>query len=185
MNENIAQTVFHTEITPTATGADDVKKADEAPTEAPAEEIDEVSAEDADNIGTDAFAAEDDELPAKEETAEEDAPAIENDTAEIDAEDGETAALTDAEKRRLLANPMFLTFASGKAQGLDELIADFHKMLSLNGDAPKVSARSRATPSPSAASPDYALSERQRRIARDAGMSYREYYGFLKNMKTK
>ncbi len=93
--------------------------------------------------------------------------------------------LTEAEKRRILANPMFLTFAKGKAQSLDELISDFSKMLSLGGEEPIISVKSRATPSPSAASPDYALSERQRRIARDAGMSYREYYGFLKNMKTK
>jgi len=103
------------------------------------------------------------------------------------AEDGDADAeeLTDAEKRRVLANPMFLTFAKGKTQGLEELISDFSKMLSLSGEEPMISVKSRATPSPSASSPDYALSERQRRIARDAGMSYREYYGFLKNMKTK
>ncbi|MBO4353649.1 MAG: hypothetical protein J5860_01780 [Clostridia bacterium] len=174
MNENTKDTVFHTEITP-STDADEVKKADETP------------AEDADNVGADVPDEEGDAIPAEEESAEEDAPATEDGAAEIDAvEEGEeTVALTDAEKRRILANPMFLTFASGKAQGLDELISDFHKMISLGGDVPKVSARSRATPSPSAASPDYALSERQRRIARDAGMSYREYYGFLKNMKTK
>lgn len=124
---------------------------------------------------------------AEEAAAEEAA----DDTAE--AEDGadeaekETAddavGITDDDRLRAVTDPMFPTFAKGKRQPLDELISDFLKMTSLGAMAPKVSPMTLQTPRGSFASADYALSERQRKIAESAGMSYREYYNFLKSMK--
>ena len=105
------------------------------------------------------------------------------DNAACAAED-EPSSLTDEQRRRILANPMFYTFAKGKAMSLDELISEFSEMLALGGEQ-KLTPMARTTPTSGVSSPDYALSERQRRIARDAGMSYREYYKYLKTMKTK
>lgn len=93
-------------------------------------------------------------------------------------------SLSDGEKRAVLANPMFLTFAKGKSQPLDELISDFSYMMSVGGAEPKISKAAKVTPSAGMIGAEYALSERQRRIARDAGMSYREYYNYLKTMKS-
>jgi len=123
---------------------------------------------------------------AEEAAAEEAA----DDTAE--AEDGADEAeenadcialITDDDRLRAVTDPMFPTFAKGKRQPLDELISDFLKMTSLGAMAPKVSPMTLQTPRGSFASADYALSERQRKIAESAGMSYREYYNFLKSMK--
>ena len=98
--------------------------------------------------------------------------------------DGETdaAPLDDAARLRAVTDPMFPTFAKGKSGTLDGIISDFYKMTSESG-APKRSPLTLATPVGAAASPDYALSERQRKIAQSAGMSFREYYNFLKSMK--
>ena len=98
--------------------------------------------------------------------------------------DGETdvAPLDDAARLAAVTDPMFPTFAKGKSGTLDGIISDFYKMTS-EGGAPKRSPLTLATPVGAAASPDYALSERQRKIAQSAGMSYREYYNFLKSMK--
>lgn len=113
--------------------------------------------------------------------------ASDEETVEESAETEESAdeEQTLNEKARLAAvtDPMFPTFAKGKDQPLDALISDFIKMKSLGAGEPKLSPFVLATPRGTAASPDYALSERQRRIADGAGMSYREYYGFLKTMK--
>ena len=101
-----------------------------------------------------------------------------------DAEDSdENVGLTDAERLSAVTDPMFPTFAKGKNQPLDELISDFIKMTSLGASEPRLSKMALATPRGSSASPDYALSERQRKLAESAGMSYREYYNFLKTMK--
>lgn len=120
---------------------------------------------------------------AAEETADNTAEADDGaDEAEEEAA-GDSVGLTDAARLSAVTDPMFPTFAKGKDQPLDALISDFIKMKSLGAGEPKLSPRALATPRGSAASPDYALSERQRRIADGAGMSYREYYGFLKTMK--
>lgn len=97
--------------------------------------------------------------------------------------DIEREAISDEEKRAALRDPMFLMFAKGRTQGIDEIISDFCAMLRAAGREERISVKARMTPTSGAVSPEYALSERQRRIARDAGMSYREYYGFLKSMK--
>ena len=118
-----------------------------------------------------------------EETERGEEESGDGDNAEYAAED-EPSSLTDEQRRRILANPMFYTFAKGKAMSLDELISEFSEMLALGGER-KLTPMARTTPTSGVSSPDYALSERQRRIARDAGMSYREYYTYLKTMKTK
>lgn len=120
------------------------------------------------------------EKEAAEVTAEADDTA---DEAEAETGADESAGLTDEDRLSAVTDPMFPTFAKGKHQKLDELISDFIKMTSLGAAAPKVSPMALQTPRGSFASADYALSERQRKIAESAGMSYREYYNFLKSMK--
>lgn len=142
-------------------------------------------------------------FPAAADDETENKPVVESETAtEAPSDEAETATDEEAaqieetdeiadeapmltEKTRIdaVCDPMFSTFVKGKDQPLDALIADFIKMKSLGAGEPKLSAHALATPCGSAASPDYALSERQRKIAHSAGMSYREYYNFLKTMK--
>ena len=74
----------------------------------------------------------------------------------------ETETLSDMRMAELLANPMFIHFARGRSGSLEEMCRDFHRMLSAGG--------SLHMPASDAAS------ERQRALARAAGMSYREYY---------
>lgn len=132
----------------------------------------------------------------EEKTAEENVPSspagtepvssAADETADIDDPDDAAdsgAALDDGARLSAVCDPMFATFAKGKDQPLDELISDFIKMRSLGSGEIKPSPMTLATPVGAAASPDYALSERQRKIAQSAGMSYREYYNFLKSMK--
>lgn len=133
--------------------------------------------------------AEDISAEEKTDEAEENTDGGEEENADVSADepvgdetDGTPAPLDDAARLAAVTDPMFPTFAKGKAGTLDEIISDFYKMTS-EGGAPKRSPLTLATPVGAAASPDYALSERQRRIAQSAGMSYREYYNFLKSMK--
>lgn len=95
----------------------------------------------------------------------------------------EALSISDEEKRAALRDPMFFAFANGKDGKMDDIISDFCLMLRDGGREERISSAARITPTCGAISPEYALSERQRRIARDAGMSCREYYGFLKSMK--
>lgn len=91
--------------------------------------------------------------------------------------------ISDAQCRRILSNPMFYAYAKGRAESIAELISGFSEMISLDGGA-AIPTEMRATPEPKAAVAEFALSERQKNIARDAGMSYREYYSFLKSMRS-
>lgn len=91
--------------------------------------------------------------------------------------------ISDAQCRRILSNPMFYAYAKGRAESISELISGFSEMISIDGGA-AIPTEMRATPEPKAAAAEFALSERQKNIARDAGMSYREYYSFLKSMRS-
>lgn len=91
--------------------------------------------------------------------------------------------LSDDDCRRILSDARFFEFSKGKDGRIEDLIREFSKTFNINAGEAKVMPADLVTPSHGVASPDYALSERQRRIARSAGMSYREYYGFLKTMK--
>ena len=89
----------------------------------------------------------------------------------------ETEMLSDMRMAELLANPMFIHFARGRSGSLEELCRDFNRMLSAGGSLRMpASDAARMAPAGTSAAPDVALSERQRALARAAGMSYREYY---------
>lgn len=86
----------------------------------------------------------------------------------------------EARIAELLANPMFIHFARGRSGGIDLICREFEAMLAAGGlrGTARMSApvAAKIVPAAASASPEVALSERQRGIARAAGMSYREYY---------
>lgn len=140
------------------------------------------------------------EKPVTEERpdAEPDAVSLSDEnTQDNGCSDGETpkeilAEESPDEKRiaALLASPMFAHFARGKKQGFDELCRDFEAMLAAGGfTGARISAETRAKMTPpcdsTAVSPEAALSERQREIARAAGMPYREYYELIRGIPHK
>ncbi|MBQ8497150.1 MAG: hypothetical protein IJ489_06845 [Clostridia bacterium] len=107
---------------------------------------------------------------------------VENkDTPEQEQTETELAASESAEDA--LSHPMFAHFAKGKRGNIEDICRDFKNMLSAmpKNDIHNITAK--MTPSVSAnAAPDLALTERQRMIARAAGMSYREYYTLVNDI---
>ena len=99
---------------------------------------------------------------------------------------GPERELDDARIAELLANPMFIRFARGRSGGLETVCREFEEMLALGGkvSAPRMAApiAAKLVPASSSATPDVALNERQRAIARTAGMSYREYYELISEL---
>ncbi len=94
-----------------------------------------------------------------------------------------TAPLTEDETRAVVTNPMFALFARGKSQPFDEICRDFMKM---TAGARNVGSRRMITPAGSSAvNRDVALSDRQRKLAREYGMSYREYYELINGIPSK
>lgn len=94
-----------------------------------------------------------------------------------------TAPLTEEETRTVVTNPMFALFARGKSQPFDEICCDFIKM---TAGARNAGSRRMVTPAGSSAvNRDVALSDRQRKLAREYGMSYREYYELINGIPTK
>lgn len=94
-----------------------------------------------------------------------------------------TAPLTEEETRTVVTNPMFALFARGKSQPFDEICRDFIKM---TAGARNAGSRRMVTPAGSSAvNRDVALSDRQRKLAREYGMSYREYYELINGIPTK
>lgn len=95
-------------------------------------------------------------------------------------------ALDDARIAELLANPMFIRFARGRSGGIEAICREFEDMLAAGGKAPvsrmAAPVAAKIVPTSAAATPDVALSERQRAIARTAGMSYREYYELISEL---
>ena len=87
----------------------------------------------------------------------------------------------------VLSHPMFAHFAKDKKGDIETICRDFRSMLtcasSLSSD---ILLTSKMTPCVSQnATPDLALTERQRMIARAAGMSYREYYTLVNDIPLK
>ena len=113
-----------------------------------------------------------------EETAAQAEEAAEGEGAEESAPSAESFAKT-------LANPMFAVFARGRSGGIEEAVRDFEKMLSAGRGALSEEELMKMTPGAGFAAGSVALSERQRKIARDAGMSYREYYEIIRSIPTK
>ena len=94
-----------------------------------------------------------------------------------------TAPLTEDETRAVVTNPMFALFARGKSQPFDEICRDFMKM---TAGARNVGSRRMITPAGSSAvNRDVELSDRQRKLAREYGMSYREYYELINGIPSK
>ena len=79
----------------------------------------------------------------------------------------------------MLSHPMFAHFARGRRGDIEAICHDFKAMLSSLPEAENGSLASKMTPRAYYAAPDVALTERQRAIARAAGMSYREYYAMI------
>ena len=94
------------------------------------------------------------------------------------------AEISDADMRRIIADPMFICFARGKTQDITSLCRDFCFMLSQGENIGEKSNLSssvlmRVTPGGGAYGGGVVLTERQRALARSAGMSYREYYDLI------
>lgn len=93
------------------------------------------------------------------------------------------APLSEEEMRAVVTNPMFALFARGKSQTFDEICRDFMKMTAGTRNA---GSRRMVTPSGSSAvNRDVALSDKQRKLAREYGMSYREYYELINGIPSK
>ena len=83
----------------------------------------------------------------------------------------------------VLSHPMFVHFAKDKKGDLDTICRDFRLMLGAASSSVSSDITAKITPCVSHnASPDLALTERQRMIARAAGMSYREYYTLVNDI---
>lgn len=92
--------------------------------------------------------------------------------------------ISDADMRRIIADPMFVCFAKGKTQDIASLCRDFCTMLAQGENAMEKSNLSesvlaRVTPGGGNYGTGVVLTERQRALARSAGMSYREYYDLI------
>ena len=86
----------------------------------------------------------------------------------------------------VLSHPMFAHFARGRRGNIEDICRDFREMLSAMPKSGVSDLTAKMTPSVSAnAAPDLALTERQRMIARAAGMSYREYYALVSDVPAK
>lgn len=116
---------------------------------------------------------------AESETAEDDKSA---EAAEESAEAEDISAETFA---KTLANPMFAVFAKGRSGGIEEAVRDFEKMMAAGRGMLTEEALMKMTPAAGGAAGAPSLSEHQRRIAREAGMSYREYYEIIRSIPTK
>lgn len=120
------------------------------------------------------------EAPAAQEAEGEEGPAAEAENSE------EVTDICPESFAKTLANPMFAVFARGRSGGIEEAVRDFEKMLAAGRNSVSEADLMKMTPDSGFLAPGgAALSERQRRIARDAGMSYREYYEIIRAIPTK
>ncbi len=120
------------------------------------------------------------------EEAPEETPGEHAETPEVAEAAPEEAPLSAEDFARVLANPMFVFFARGRGESAEKLAREFEKMLMAGRSAVSEDDMMKMTPSAGfAAAGGVALSERQRKIARDAGMSYREYYEIISAIPAK
>ncbi len=127
-------------------------------------------------------AAEENEVLPENENTEEPEEEISEEPAEDSGEGEEISADAFA---KTLANPMFAIFARGRSGGIEETVRDFEKMLAAGRSTLTDEELMKMTPGAIGSFGGNALSERQRRIAREAGMSYREYYDIIRTIPTK
>lgn len=96
------------------------------------------------------------------------------------SQEGENADMSDDEAEELASHPMFPRFARGRQGSFHEILVAFREMLHVSCRMdPTETLAAKMTPTATQAVSDVALTERQRAIARAAGMSYREYYHIL------
>lgn len=96
------------------------------------------------------------------------------------SQEGEPAVMNDDETETLASHPMFPRFARGRKGSFHEILVAFREMLQVSSRMdPSETLTAKMTPAATQAVSDVALTERQRAIARAAGMSYREYYHIL------
>ena len=96
------------------------------------------------------------------------------------SQEGETEEMSDDETETLASHPMFPRFARGRKGSFHEILVAFREMLQVSSRMdPSETLTAKMTPAATQAVSDVALTERQRAIARAAGMSYREYYHIL------
>ena len=126
--------------------------------------------------------AEEENVAAESESTEKAGGEFTEETAEETAEHEEIS--TD-DFAKTLANPMFALFARGRSGGIEEAVRDFEKMLSAGRSTLSEDELMKMTPGATGSYGANVLSERQRRIAREAGMSYREYYDIIRTIPTK
>ena len=94
--------------------------------------------------------------------------------------------ISDEEFSRALKNPMFPMFSRGRNESVEQSVRNFCKMIAAGKNSVSEEDRIRMTPySGYGVVSDIALSERQKKIAREAGMSYREYYEIIKSLPQK
>lgn len=94
--------------------------------------------------------------------------------------------ISDEEFSRALKNPMFPMFSRGRNESVEQSVRNFCKMIAAGKNSVSEEDRIRMTPySGYGVVSDIALSERQKKIAREAGMSYREYYEIIKSLPKK
>ena len=98
----------------------------------------------------------------------------------------EDFSISDEEFSRALKNPMFPMFSRGRNESVEQSVRNFCKMIAAGKNSVSEEDRIRMTPySGYGVVSDIALSERQKKIAREAGMSYREYYEIIKSLPKK
>lgn len=98
----------------------------------------------------------------------------------------EDFSISDEDFSRALKNPMFPMFSRGRNESVEQSVRNFCKMIAAGKNSVSEEDRIRMTPySGYGVVSDIALSERQKKIAREAGMSYREYYEIIKSLPKK
>ena len=96
------------------------------------------------------------------------------------SQEGETAEMSDDETETLASHPMFPRFARGRKGSFHEILVAFREMLQVSSRMdPSETLTAKMTPAATQAVSDVALTERQRAIARAAGMSDRDDYHIL------
>lgn len=113
-------------------------------------------------------------------------PEPENETPSDISDYEEDFRISDEEFSRALKNPMFPMFSRGRNESVEQSVRNFCKMIAAGKNSVSEEDRIRMTPySGYGVVSDIALSERQKKIAREAGMSYREYYEIIKSLPKK
>lgn len=113
-------------------------------------------------------------------------PEYENETPSDIFGGEEDFRISDEDFSRALKNPMFPMFSRGRNESVEQSVRNFCKMIAAGKNSVSEEDRIRMTPySGYGVVSDIALSERQKKIAREAGMSYREYYEIIKSLPKK